>query len=276
MKKKKKEFLQKRLEGVEYIQSEKCAGCRKCCENCGCSVLPMDIEPFSATSVIKEIDEGKYSIELEVRGYGVPFLGLHARECDSDIIDIYKPHTRCALLTEKGCTFEEEEDRPAFALAFVPGNPCEKMISNEEYYQMWGEEQVIMEEVLRHFSNGKSSLQVMQEHFDKVAMEIYEMLLNKTESKDYYHIVKASIRMGENLYKKIIRISNSEETTSDIIARLVNLEADKQITTQDRNGHDLAKKLLQFDAYGMLDKFSWAASVEEKIAACLEYNKMYI
>lgn len=271
----KKEFLRERLKGIDYIQSEKCAGCRKCCENCGCSVLPMDIEPFSTTSVIKEIDAGKYSIALEVLGCGVTFLGLQARECDSGIIDIYKPHTRCALLTEQGCMFDEE-DRPAFALAFVPGNPCEKKISNEEYYQMWGEEQVIMEEVLRHFSNGKSSSQVMHEHFDKVAMEIYEMLLNKTKSRDYFRIVKASIMMGENLYRKIIRISNSEGTTSDIIARLVNLEADKQISTQDRNGYDLAKKLLQFDAYGMLDKSSWVASIEEKVAACIEYNNTYI
>lgn len=271
----KKEFLQERLNGIEYIQPEKCAKCGECCKHGSCSVLPMDIEPFTVENVMREIEMGKYSIDLEVIHCGVTLSGLHVRECGSGTIDIYKPHTQCTLLTEKGCMLNEIT-RPAMALAFMPGDPCEGKISDEEYFQMWAREQDIMEQVIKICSGGKSSLQLVLEHFDKVAMEIYEMLLNKTKARNYSDSYMAAVASGENLYKKIIRIANSQSTTDRIVERLVNLEADKQTAIQDKNGHYLAEELLLFNAYGMLKKFSCVASVEEKIEACLEYNKRYV
>ncbi len=271
---KKESLLQERLNGVQNIQRERCAKCGNCCAHGSCSVLPVDIEPFTVENVMREIEVGKYCVDLEVIRCGVTLSGLHTRECDSSIIDIYKPHTRCALLGEGGCNFDDIT-RPAFALAFVPGDPCKKMITDEDYFKMWFMEQDAMEQVVRICSGGKSPLQLMLEHFDKVAMEIYEMLLNKTKSRDYSGSYMASVVSGENLYKKIIRIANSQGTTERIVVRLVNLEADVQTAMQDPRGHDIAEKLLRFNAYGMLRKFSSLASKDEKIVACLEFNKMW-
>lgn len=272
---KKELLLQERLNGVKNIQRERCAKCAHCCAHGSCAVLPVDIEPFTVENVMREIEAGKYCVDLEVICCGVILAGLHTRECGSNKIDIYKPHTRCAMLGERGCNFEDP-DRPAFALALVPGAPCQKMITDDDYFRMWFMEQDAMEQVVRICSGGKSPLQLILEHFDKVAMEIYEMLLNKTKSRDYLDSYMASVATGENLYKKVIRIANSQNTTDSIVERLVNLEADAQTATQDPNGHNLAKRLLRFYVYGMLEKPTFFASPEEKIAACLNYNKMYM
>lgn len=273
---KKEELLQKRLNGVKNnIQRERCAKCGNCCAHGSCSVLPVDIEPFTVENVMREIESGKYCIDLEVIHCGVTLSGLHVRECGSNTIDIYKPHTRCALLGEGGCDLDDIT-RPAFALAFVPGDPCKGMITDADYFKMWSAEQGAMEQVIRICSGGKSSLQLMLEHFDKVAMEIYEMLLNKTKSRDYSNSYMASAVSGENLYKKVIRIANSQRTTDLIVERLVNLQGDVQTAMQDPEGHEIAERLLRFNAYGMLSKASWFASIEEKIEACLKYNKMYM
>lgn len=271
----KKEFLQKRLNGIEYIQPERCALCKNCCICGSCSVLPMDIEPFTVENVMSEIKVGKYSVSLEVLPNGNIFSDIHVRECGSNIIDIYKPHTKCDMLKENGCSLSKES-RPIMALAVVPGFPCRNMISDKEYFQMWLVQQHTMEQVVKICSEGKSPLQLMLEHFDKVAMEIYGVLLNKTIARDYSDSYMASVVSGENLYEKIIRISNSQGTTDRIIERLVDLESNVQTFLQDSNGHNLAKRMLRPYAYRMLDKHPLYASSEEKIAACLKYNKMYV
>lgn len=271
----KKEFLQERLKGFEYIQPEKCAKCHKCCEAGGCVVLPMDIEPFSVENVIKEIRIGKFSISVEVLRRGLTFLMLNARECDSNGIDIFKPHTRCAILTSKGCGLDEV-NRPAFALALVPGDPCKRMIDDDELLQMWLMKQDVMEQVLKILSGGKSTLQILLEHFESSAKEIYEMLLSKTKVKDFSLTCKAAVVLGENLYAKIIRIANSEGTTDSIVAKLVNLEDDLQNAIEYPSEYEIAKALLRFGVYHMLEKPPMFASATEKIEACLKYNKMYI
>lgn len=271
----KKEFLQERLKGVEYIQPEKCAQCKNCCVHGSCSVLPIDIEPFTVENVMKEIEIGKYSIDMEVICGGVILAGLHVRECGGNTIDIYRPHTKCTLLRENGCLLDAES-RPVFALTFVPGNPCKRMISDREYFKMWSAERDIMEHVVKNCSSGKSPLQLMLEHFDTVALEIYKMLLNKTKSRDYFDVYMASVALEENLYDKIIRIANSEGTTDNIVERLVNLEGDLQTNIEDPFGQKLAQGLLHPNAYKMLRNFPLFASIEEKVEACLEYNKMYI
>lgn len=271
----KKEFLQERLKGLEYVQPEKCAKCHKCCEAGGCAVLPMDIEPFTVENVMKEINLGKFSISVEVLTRDVIFLTLNARECDSNGIDIFKSHTRCSLLTQKGCGLDRV-NRPAFALALVPGDPCKRMIDDDELLQMWSKEQEVMEQVLKICSGGKSSLRVLHEHFDRTAKEIYEMLLSKKTVKDFSNTCKAAVVFGESLYAKIIRIANSEETTNNIVAKLVKLEDDVQTAIKEPKVHEIAKALLRFEAYRMLEKPPIFASATEKIEACLRYNKMYV
>ena len=274
----KKDFLQIRLKGIDYIQSEKCTHCtRSCCEAGGCLLLPMDIEPFSTKNVIKHIDTGKFSIIARFFPVMNYQLRLQSREIDSDVFDINKPHTQCALLSLTGCSLSEEE-RPTYALTLIPGDygygSCRQAVSQSEIANMWHKVQRTMQEVVEYYSGGKDSLKVVLESFDKVAIDIYQTLLDASSFKKYSSIVKNSIVFGQDLYEKLIRISKVAGTTDAVILKLVELENNGKF--KDYNGYDLARRLLQYRAYGRLQKPIHHASIEEKVQACIEFNQLYL
>lgn len=272
----KKEFLKKRIKNINYIDSETCAKCTKCCNDAGCALLPIDIVPFKVEDVIKNIDTGKFSIMARIFSKEEFHLCLQSREIDGDIFQINKPHKKCALLKEKGCLLSDEE-RPTYALTLIPGSygyGCWQAIDETEYYDMWDSVQNIMEEVVKYYSSGKSTYQVITESFDTAALNIYKTLINGKIFENYNIIFENSIKFGVDLYEKVLKISISEATTEKIISSLIKLEHDAGY--KDYYGSVLAYKLLQFKAYRHLKKPQREASIEDKIQACLKYNELYL
>ena len=271
----KKEFLRIHLNNKNYINHKTCSQCSKCCNSSGCALLPLDIEPFSTENVIRYIDTGKYSIMARIFSKKNIHICLQSREINGDIFQINKPHKKCALLTEKGCLFSDEE-RPTYALNLIPGyygyGSCCQSLDDEIFYNMWNSVQNIMEEVVQHYSR-KSSYQVVNESFDEVAKEIYQTLINKENFENYNTIFKNSIKFEVDLYEKIIKISDSAGTTEKVITRLVTLEHNDR--SKDYYGSVLASNLLPNKAYRLLKKPAYYASIEEKIETYLKYNELY-
>lgn len=270
----KQEFLQAWLREEQYIQPEKCKNCRQsCCEEGGCLLLPIDIDPFTVENVIAKLNTGDYSITAVVFSKGDIQFHIQSRETEGEIISINKPHTRCALLKSDGCPLSREE-RPTYALTLIPGEygpgSCKQAIPREEVRKMWFEVRDVMEEVVAYYSGRKTGKEVVIESFDKAALSIYQSLIGERKFLNYTRVMINATLLQVNMYDKIMEIAKANGTVDNIITTLAKLDSQKNV--RNYNAYDLAWRLLIFGPYRVMENRTDDTSISEKIKACKKYN----
>lgn len=224
---KKRSFLQRYAKDKRYVCPEICSKCpHKCCENGGCMLMPVDIEPFTVEHIIQLIDSGKYVITIKVYDYNAVLTCLSSREVDDNgVFRINKPHSTCSLLKEKGCSLSEEE-RPSMALLLVPNEnfTCRQLLPSYEIIDSWKRQASIMKKVVYYYS-GKDSYSLAIESFDEVAKKFYYKLMENELFEEYDESVTCywAMQLKINLLDKIMVIANSFGTTTKIINKLVEL-----------------------------------------------------
>lgn len=229
---KKEELLQRYAGGTRHVCPEICSKCsNKCCENGGCMLMPIDIEPFTVEHIIQMIDSGKYVIEIKAYDYNAVLADLSTREVDDDgVFRINKPHSACSLLTKKGCDLSEKE-RPCLGLLLVPdkGLCCKQLVPKNERINSWKQQASIMEKVVQHYAD-KDSYSLAIESFDEVAKKFYYKLMKNELFEKYDESVTCCYArwLQIDLFNKIMVIANSFGTSTKIINNLVELYFSKE------------------------------------------------
>lgn len=160
----KKEYIKRKVRHKKYINPELCSTCLyPCCKYSGCDALPFDINPFTVENIIKLIDDGIYSITYTFTYDRRVIPVLRSREIGADVFNFSNKHQQCSLLGENGCKLNEDE-RPTLALLLIPKEHpffdewrmCKSLVKTKEFIKMWDEVSNVMEDVVKHYTKGKS------------------------------------------------------------------------------------------------------------------------
>lgn len=274
---KKISFLQRYAKDECYVCPELCSKCpHKCCENAGCMLMPVDIQPFTVERIIQLIDSGKYIITIKVYDDNAVFTCLSTREVDDNgVIRISKPHRACSLLKEKGCKLSEEE-RPSMALLLVPDEnfTCRQLVPSYEITDSWKRQASIMEKVVKHYS-GKDSYSLAIESFDEVVKKFYYKLMKNQlfEKYDESVICCYARRLQIDLFDKIMVIANSFGTSTKIITKLVELYFSNEYTRS--SGRLVAAQIMCIPYYTVTGR-NLSESKKQDINEIIEALNEYI
>ena len=158
----KKGYVKRKVLWRKYINHELCSTCvDPCCKKSGCDAIPLDIDPFTPEHIIEVIDKGIYSISY-IKGMDGQFYPImRSREVGAGVFNFSFARNSCALLGENGCTLSVE-DRPSMALLLIPKmhaffekeRACKQLMKLEVFIEMWADKVHIMDEVVKHYTNG--------------------------------------------------------------------------------------------------------------------------
>lgn len=154
---------------VSNVKNENLDLCRECggmcCIKCGCDYSVNDFKKCSYNTLLSELNKGDKSIVAALKFIKMPngkytydaFLYVRARNVNRDIIDLVSMKTRCAQLTDKGCT-HSYEDRPANGRNLKPiidedGNKiCKPIINPLDILKTWKPYQKVLKRLVYYYT----------------------------------------------------------------------------------------------------------------------------
>lgn len=144
------------------INKEMCSLCQGvCCKRTGCMYLPEDFESLEYEYLKSRIDEGFITI---AGFYHTDFLHadewtyilfLKARNIEQDIVDFTGNKSKCRMLTDTGCGYDDE-NRPSYGKSLIPtrvGGPCKQPIGRYETRREWTKYQEVLNKLVFHYTN---------------------------------------------------------------------------------------------------------------------------
>lgn len=126
---------------------ESCGGF--CCKTAPCALMPCDITDMSVDGIKDMLNTGKYSLRV-CKFYSSDYLvTMCSRQVNVGRVTDSLLFNACALLTESGCPFSDE-DRPTGALLLIPNmtHRCRYILSDERVFAEWKKYEDILNQVL--------------------------------------------------------------------------------------------------------------------------------
>lgn len=123
--------------------------------------MPKDFESMEYEYLKQKIDEGFITI---AGFYHTGFLHadewtyilvLKARNIEQEIVDFTRNKSRCRMLTDTGCGYDDEK-RPSYGKALIPthvGGPCKQPIERYETRREWTKYQEVLNKLVFHYTN---------------------------------------------------------------------------------------------------------------------------
>ena len=187
---------------TNYEMCKACGG--HCCKQVGCGYMPDDFKSMKFDKIKTIISRGNISISGEplIIPSIIPVwsyvLFLRARNVNAPIVDLIVSNGPCKLLTENGCSLNEE-DRPSLGLALKPtniGGPCNmqedikpslawlkynKVLTELVYYYEKKDVLTIIKEQIRSAYNKalkKQKSNILLTDADEYALDRYDLYTN--------------------------------------------------------------------------------------------------
>lgn len=211
MNEKKKGFMEQTLNDAGYRGKitgfSECVGCGECCLTNACSCVPDEFSEITVKSIEELIDSGKYMItasyDVAVGRRGIPvkaYPHISAREanCPEDGVNITMMHSKCTMLGDNGCKFNEDE-RPVQGLLLIPmGIGCKCFVDTPT--AIWKPYEKVLDEIVVK-RKGKTTQQLFEEELFPLAKELKQkiqmsVIYNQTISLQEKIAAEALLRLG--------------------------------------------------------------------------------
>ncbi len=150
----KKEFLLEKLNIIQsfYPNTNLEPFPEQLCTRHSCSLLPLDIDPFTAENIIDRIDNGLYSIAvMKYNSDYIPYLVIRNNNSDVFIKNIISG--KCSMCTKNGCLFPKDY-KPIFSnVAILDNFNLISIVTSLELAELWFRNRNVMNEVISHYSS---------------------------------------------------------------------------------------------------------------------------
>lgn len=224
----KKEFLLEKLNFIREFNPNTYLDTlpKQVCNYHSCLLLPLDINPFTAETIIDRIDNGLYSIAV-MKYYMdyIPYLVIKNDRSDIFMRNILSG--KCMMCSQEyGCLFLKK-NKPIFSNIVVINNSLPiSIVTSMDLSEMWFRKRNVMNEVISHYSS-ETPEELFYDSLKGFSKCFLEKLLNGESINEYEMATFSKIEDDSNLQFSVLEyitdLANENGQLEELLYILSNL-----------------------------------------------------